>query len=82
MKHTNPINTLIKKWPTRADLAADLGVKVDRVHKWAQSGSIPQEFMLSVVNAAKKRGFDLTADDMIKAHSGKAEPKKQTEAAE
>lgn len=60
---------IISLWPRRADLASDVGVSVDAVHKWAQAGSIPARYQLGVLSSARQRGFDLTADDMVAAHA-------------
>ena len=51
------VKAYIDQWPTRADLAAEIGVKVDAVHKWAQNGSIPAKYHLAVLTAASARGF-------------------------
>lgn len=64
----NQIKNLMAEWPSRAAFADDLSVKIDRVHKWAQSGSIPQAYLLLVVKAAKGRGIDLTAEGILKMH--------------
>ena len=69
MKHENLIKSLIGKWPTRAKLAVDIDVSVERVHKWAQSGSIPQEFLLPVLKAAKKRRIELTPLQLLEFHA-------------
>ena len=41
-------------------LGEDLDVDVERVRKWRQRNSIPGEFWLSMVEAAKRRGFKVT----------------------
>lgn len=62
------ITALIDLWPARRDLAADVGVMTDRVHKWAKSNAIPARFHLRVVKAAESRGFPVTADLMLRLH--------------
>ena len=74
MKHSNPIGGLIDKWPTRQSFASDIEEPVDRVHKWAQSGSIPQRAMSKVITAAGSRGIPLTAQQLIDMHS-ESQPK-------
>ncbi len=63
------ISNLLAAWPTRAALAADLGVSVDRVHKWAQSGSIPSRYQLGVLEAASRRSIPLTADELVRLNA-------------
>lgn len=70
-----PVKDLIDRWPSRAALASDLEavigepVSVDRVHKWAQAGSIPSGFQAHVIAAGNRRGFDITPDEMVRAHA-------------
>lgn len=62
------IKDLIDLWPARRDLAADIGVSLDRVHKWAQAQSIPARFHRRVLESAAVRGFSVTADDLVRLH--------------
>lgn len=70
-----PVRDLIDRWPSRAALASDLEVvtgepvSVDRVHKWAQAGSIPSGFQAHVIAAAGLRGFQITPDEMVRIHA-------------
>lgn len=57
------VRSFIALWPTRADLASEIGVSKEVVHKWAQRGSIPAEHHLAVFNAAARRGF--TSDPLV-----------------
>lgn len=59
------IRAFIDQWPIRADLAAEVGVSVDTVHKWTQRGTIPPEYHLKVIEAAMRRGF--TTDPLVLA---------------
>lgn len=63
------VKSLLDEWPKRAVIANDLNVKVDRVHKWAQMGSIPQEFMAPLITSAGKHGIELTAQQLIEMHT-------------
>ncbi len=65
MSCDNPIKNLLSKWPTRAVLAGEINVKVDRVHKWAQSGSIPNDFLAGILKSAKSHNIELTADELV-----------------
>ncbi|WP_145400155.1 hypothetical protein [Paracoccus sulfuroxidans] len=75
MEHRTPIYKLVALWPCRADLAADLStitgakVSVDRVHKWAKCGAVPSSMQAHFLRAAQKRGFDLTAEEVLDIHA-------------
>jgi len=67
------IPDLISLWPVRTKFAQDVGVDIQVVHKWVQSGRIPSGWMRSVVDAAQDRGMAwVTADWILDAHSPKA----------
>lgn len=68
MDQISTIKDLIDLWPTRKDLAGDLGTSLDRVHKWAASGCIPARYHAGVLRAATHRGFVVTADDLVRLH--------------
>ena len=73
------IKDVINMWPNRAALAKDINnclpnasrhVSVARVHKWAQIGAIPAAYHHHVIVAASRRGFDLTAEIIVRLHAG------------
>ena len=64
------IKELIDLWPTRKVVAEELATTKDRVDKWAQSGSIPARFHAPLLRAAHRRGFAVTADDLVRLHDG------------
>jgi hypothetical protein len=70
-----PVKNLIDRWPSRAALASDLEavmgepVSVDRVHKWAQAGSIPSGFQAHVIAAGARRGLQITSEEMVQIHA-------------
>ncbi len=68
MEQIFTVRELIDCWPTRRELAADIGAPTDRVHKWAQSGSIPARYHARVLAAAQRRGFAVTAERIIQMH--------------
>lgn len=49
---------IISRWPTLQALASDLGLPVKNVRRWRDLGSIPAEWFVAVVEAARARGFD------------------------
>lgn len=74
MKRPTSIRDIIGLWPSRADLASDISVPTsvvtaDRVHWWVRSSSIPPKFHSRILDAAARRGFPLTADDVVRAHA-------------
>lgn len=78
MEHPSSVYELISMWPSRAELADDIStsderVKVDRVHKWAQNGAIPQKFMSRIVKAAEIRSLPITAQCLLDIHERQAE---------
>lgn len=60
----NTFRDIIGLWPSPDALATELGAKPETVRKWRQRDSIPAEWWFRVLEAAKGRGSDLTADDM------------------
>ncbi|WP_028955902.1 GIY-YIG nuclease family protein [Sulfitobacter sp. 20_GPM-1509m] len=62
------ITDLINLWPTRLDLARDVGASNVAVHRWAERNRIPAEWLQSVLDAAHKRGFShITAAWIVSA---------------
>lgn len=61
----------IGRWPRRQDLADDIDVVVDLVHKWAINNQIPQRYHLACFNAAKARGFDISDTHLMEIHAEK-----------
>lgn len=69
MSDIQTIKDLIDLWPTRAELAADMGTTVDRVHKWAKpGGAVPAWYHADLLRAAAARGFAVTAADLVRLH--------------
>jgi hypothetical protein len=70
------IKELINLWPNRALLAGDLNavaplgrrVSVDQVHKWAANQSIPPRYQARFLSAARLRGLDVTAEQLVALH--------------
>lgn len=62
------IRSLVDAWPSRKDFAADVGVTIDRVQKWAQGNPIPARFWARMIRAAVARGIPLTADHLVQLH--------------
>lgn len=75
MGHFTTVKSFIDAFPGRQALADDLSVlcgtpiTVDRIHKWALSGSIPAKYHLVVVRAAASRGVPVTAEQLDEMHA-------------
>ena len=54
MKFTDH-RSIIDQWPSRAELAKDMGVSYDSTKKWRQRNSIPADYWLKIVRHAIKR---------------------------
>ena len=54
-------------WPTLADLASDLGKPYQTVAAWKQRGRVPADHDLDLIEAARKRGADLTLEELAQA---------------
>jgi hypothetical protein len=63
------IRSFIDQWETRAALAAEIGVKTDAVHKWAQKEAIPTKYHFSVLTAANRRGFAIDPMRLAEMHA-------------
>lgn len=75
MENISSIRDLINLWPTRADLASDIGkachalkATTAQVHKWAETQSIPAKYHQAILFAAGERGFSITADLIVRLH--------------
>lgn len=65
-------SAIISKWPSKVELARDLGVSAERVSKWSKRESVPPENWRSMIVAAKVRGFNLSIEDMVSAAEASA----------
>jgi hypothetical protein len=69
---------IIKRWPSRQAMADDCSVTgspVDlfAVHRWFQRSSIPGKHDSRLLQGAARRGFALTADELVAARSEHAD---------
>lgn len=75
MEKNHEVAELIGMWPSRQSFADDVGANIEAVQKWIQSGRIPARWMLSVMDAAKRRGHKhVTPEWMLAVHAAKAGP--------
>lgn len=59
-------------WDSPQALADDLGYKLSRVQKWRVRRSIPPDSWSDLIEAAKRRGFNVTAETLLDANSAHA----------
>lgn len=74
----NPVVKILSMWPDRqavyADaVAADPSLNMVAVHRWFQRGSVPAKYWSALIAGAKRREIDLSADDVVLAHSSQTE---------
>jgi len=80
MEAISNIRDLVNLWPTRSSLANDLqalcpslNTNTARVYKWAEHGAIPARYQFSVLTAGRCRGFEISAELIVKLHSPSVE---------
>lgn len=54
-------------WPSAADLAREIGENPITVRAWRRRGSIPADRDLALIEAARRRGEDLTLEELAAA---------------
>lgn len=69
MSETHPILSILQLWPSRKELAADLGLSLVVVHRWHQRESIPPEYDLRLLEAASNRNIPLLWRDLMDARA-------------
>ena len=58
---------IIKRWPSNATIARDLGIRDDMVSKWKLRNYIPPEYWAELLLSAPKHGIYLSGDELIAA---------------
>jgi hypothetical protein len=61
------MESILNIWPTTADLAEDLGVPYTTAASWKARGGFPAWRDIDLVAAARKRGGDLTLEQIAQA---------------
>ena len=70
MEQINPIEQVIRHWPSRKAFADDMGVDVDLVHKWATSGRVPAPHQSAFRDTAQSKGLHhVTGDWLVDVHA-------------
>ena len=60
---------IIERWPSRRELAEDVGVNLYAVHHWHNRGRIPARYDAALVKAAKRRKIRLDFSDLAMARA-------------
>jgi hypothetical protein len=69
---------IIRLWPSDADFAVDVGVKLSRVRVWRHRRFIPPEFWAGIEQAAYRRNIiGASASDLAKLASNRRAPAKE-----
>ena len=63
---------ILQIWPVLKDLASDLQKPYSTVAAWKARGSIPGEYDLAIIAAAKKRGAKLTLQQLAETRAARA----------
>ena len=61
------MDNILSLWPNLAELSKDIDVPYQTVAAWKQRGSIPAKYDIDIVDAAARRGQQLTLDDLAQA---------------
>ncbi len=71
---SHPVVSILLKWPSRQAVfddarVADPSLQMVAVHRWFQRSSVPARFWGALLDGAVRRGFDLTSDEIVRAHA-------------
>lgn len=61
------IGKIFSIWDSTAELAAEIGEDPDRVRKWP-AGRIPVECWLALIEAAARKGREITLEQLVTLH--------------
>jgi hypothetical protein len=68
MEQISTIKELLGLWPSRQIIAVDVGAKLDAVHKWPLTNSIPSRYHAALLESAVRNGVALTAEKLAQLH--------------
>jgi hypothetical protein len=63
---------ILSQWESLGQLSRDIDVNYELVKKWNQRGAIPSCYWLAVANAAHRRGYLVSVNDMAAIQQKKA----------
>lgn len=60
----NSFRSIIELWPTRDELAGEIGATPSQVSKWWQRDSIPSEWWAALLSTSKAQVANVSADTL------------------
>jgi hypothetical protein len=69
MANSPTAQDIIDRWPSRAEMAKDVGRPVIVVHRWWQRSSIPAKYDTRLLDAASARNIPLNWRELMDARS-------------
>ena len=70
MQENHPIHSIIDRWPSRRELAADLGIDhVVVIHRWHKRERIPAKYDTRLLEAASRRNIPLNWRELMEARA-------------
>lgn len=61
--------SILSRWPSRQALAEDTGRSIITIHSWFGRKSIPADMDVVLVDAASRRGFDLSFEELARSRA-------------
>lgn len=61
---TDTFKSIIGLWPSGEEFAEDVGVRGVTARQWGNRDSIPAKYFPDIVAAAKRRGFDVSFEQL------------------
>jgi len=61
------MKSILKIWPSRAELSRDIDIPYTNVSHWWRVGEFPAAFDLRIIAAAEARGETVTLEQIAKA---------------
>lgn len=60
---------ILSRWPSRRELASDLGISIKAVHHWFERDSVPAKYDAALLDAASARNLPLNWRELMDARS-------------
>lgn len=65
------IRQIIDLWPSRSELARDIGVEPSTVRQWYHRGSIPSDYWSPIAESAEERRIPVWIESLARASAAK-----------
>lgn len=69
MARRNPVDVVIAEFGTMTEVARVVNRNIGAVSKWRRRGLIPNEVQAAILDAAKARGINVSAEDLIRGRT-------------